>query len=89
MAAPSQPSLVPGDKVAYFKSARYMGKAADYDNITTLFKKLIWPPNTVNVYITNGWHESFEVRNGQGMMVTYCGYCINFDVDTSKQHYYA
>jgi hypothetical protein len=87
-ATQQQPSFISGDKVTFVKSARYIGKASDVANIETLFKGLLWPPTTVTVYITNGWHESFEVRGGQGMMVTYCGFCINYDIDTYKQHYY-
>ena len=87
-ATQQQPSFVPGDKVSYIKSARYLGKAGDVENITALFKTLNWPPTTVTVYITNGWHEGFEVRDGKGTMVTYCGFCITYDIDPFKQHYY-
>ncbi len=87
-ATQQQPSFNPGTNVTFVRSARYIGRPADIANITSLFQGLAWPPTTVTVYITNGWHESFEVRGNQGVMVTYCGFCINYDIDTYKQHYY-
>ena len=83
-----QVSYIPGTDVTFIRSSRYIGRQADVANITQLFQSLCWPATTVTVYITNGWHESWEDRNGHFTQVTYCGYCVNYDIDTYKQHYY-
>jgi hypothetical protein len=68
------------------KSMRYMGKDADFQDIKKLFQSLAWPPEVKIVFVTNGWHQGFEPARGG--FVTYCGYAVNYDNESLKQHFY-
>ncbi len=72
--------------VRIVKSVRYYApnRPGDFENIKSLFAGFQWPAWVHTVYICNGWHEGFE----DGRWVTYCGYSLNEDADTAKQHYY-
>ncbi len=81
---------------AFMLSSGYIGTPSDYTEICTLFAGMVWSPDVVTVYITNGWHTGFESRYrptaGGGYEaylaeVTYCGYRMNSD-SAPKAHFY-
>jgi hypothetical protein len=86
LAKPFVPGAKRGPEIV--KSVRYFGKPQDFDNIKALFQTYNWPPNVQTIYVTNGWHQGFEGRNGVLQQVEYCGFSVNIDSDTHKQHFY-